>query len=37
MLAYRGATGQLGALIEQDWADEGLTVRLTVPLENLKG
>jgi PAS domain S-box-containing protein len=35
LLAYRGATGQLGAVIEQDWAEEGLTVRLTVPLVNL--
>jgi PAS domain S-box-containing protein len=36
MLAHRGATGQLGAKIDQDWAAKGLTVRLTVPLENLK-
>ena len=35
MLAYRGATGQLGAQIEHDWAAEGLTVRLTMPVENL--
>nr|WP_280139501.1 PAS domain-containing protein [Microvirga massiliensis] len=36
LLASRSATGQLGAVIEQDWATEGLTVRLTMPLENLE-
>ncbi|MBA1159120.1 sensor histidine kinase [Microvirga mediterraneensis] len=35
LLAYRGATGQLGAHIEQDWSPDGLTVCLTMPIEYL--
>ena len=35
VLADRGATGQLGARMEQDWDEAGLIVRLTMPVENL--
>lgn len=35
VLAHRSATTQLGARIEHDWAPEGLTFRLILPLADL--
>ena len=35
VLTHRSALGQLGGQIEHDWAGEGLTVTLVVPLESL--
>jgi two-component sensor histidine kinase len=35
VLAARSVAGQLGGQITHDWAREGLTVRLTIPVENL--
>lgn len=36
MLAERSAVRQLGGTFEQDWAKEGLTIRLTIPIDRLK-
>ena len=35
ILAERGAITQLGGSIKHDWAPEGLTLRLEVPLARL--
>ncbi|MFE1598764.1 PAS domain-containing protein [Methylobacterium sp. ID0610] len=35
LMVARSTVGQLGGTIQHDWASEGLTMRITMPIENL--